>query len=915
MGQTPPHQETPPHRVALASRSQRWHASSDCVYILGFNCFMDDASACLLRDGEIVVAVQEERLSRRKHDGAFPALAIERCLQAAGVAVGDLDHVAFNFAPLHDFHRRVGSVLQGMPKSLRFAASHGPDWLSMFRVARTFRERVGRGRYRFHFVQHHMAHAASTFFLSPFSDAAVLAIDGSGESASTVYARGSDNRIEALRSIHFPQSLGYFYMAFTQYLGFKKNSGEGKVMGLASYGDPSRFRGVFREIARATAGGGYALDLSYFQHHRGAPIFYSPKVPATFGHPPRVPESEILQFHEDLAAALQERLEELCFHVLRDLQRRTGLTQLCLAGGVALNCSMNGLVRAHTPFSELFVPSPASDCGGGLGAALWVHHQVLGNARRGPLQHAFFGPEYSEAEVTAALAGDFYVEKVDAVERGAELLAAGKCIGWFQGRSELGPRALGSRSILADPRVLTMADHLNARVKYREAFRPFAPAVLEERAHDFFLDYVASPFMLQNFKVRPERAAEIPAVVHVDGTSRVQGVTREACGLFYDLIKRFAARTGVPVLLNTSLNLRGEPLVETPADALRTFAESGLDDLIIGNLHVCKAAAARLSAPGAEHGREVLEQMSARESASPFRAPSPCNCGRRGVLRGPDGEAIGYGEACPCSRGARKIGDRGVGVAPAGSDRPGDRHVRRRGMPIMILADLLGDYLPLPRATQFGTMPALSFAVIHQRRAKLLVKRAIDLVVASALLALTGPIVACAAALIKITSPGPVFFRQIRSGLDGRPFTMLKLRTMHPDAEERLREVAHLNELSGPVFKIRCDPRVTRVGRLLRRWSLDELPQLWNVVRGDMSLVGPRPPIPAEVDRYRKFERRRLSMRPGLTCLWQVSGRNEIGFEEWVRLDLEYIDRWSLRQDFRILARTLPAVVRGTGAS
>ena len=560
------------------------------MYILGFNCFIDDASACLLRDGEIVLAIQEERLSRRKHDGAFPSRAIDRCLEAAGIEVGDLDHVAFNFAPWHDLHRRLASVLRGMPESLRLAAVRGPDWLSMLRVARTFEQRIGPGRYRFHFVKHHMAHAASSFFLSPFEEAAVLTIDGSGESACTVRARGRGNRLEPVGSIHFPQSLGYLYMAFTQYLGFKKKGGEGKVMGLASYGDAARFRRAFREIAHVVDGGDYALDLSYFQHHQGGMPFYSPRVPARFGQPARLPESEVGTFHRDVAAGLQKRLEELCFHLLRDLHRRTGLTKLCLAGGVAFNCAMTGLVRANTPFTELFVPPCAGDCGGGLGAALWVHHQVLGHPRRAPLQTACSGPAY---ELDRVDSGGHEVEKVDAVERAAELLATGRCVGWFQGRSELGPRALGSRSILADPRDAAMVDRINRRVKYREAFCPLAPAVLEERAHEFFADYAPSPFMVQTFKVRPERISEIPAVVHVDGTSRVQGVTREASPLLHRLLERFAARTGVPVLLNTPLNVRGEPLAETPEDALLTFARSGLDDLILGDHHVHRRPAGR----------------------------------------------------------------------------------------------------------------------------------------------------------------------------------------------------------------------------------------------------------------------------------------------------------------------------------
>ena len=557
------------------------------IHILGFNCYLDDSSACLLRDGRVIAVVQEERFSRKTHDGAFPIKAIQKCLEIGGIALEDIDHVAFNMSPLTDFHHRLFSVARGLPGSLRFGSSHGGRWFSMLRADHAFRKIVGPGRYRFHFVEHHLTHAASAFYLSPFDKAAVLAIDGAGESKCTLSLRGEGNQLKKLEAMHFPHSLGYLYMAFTQYLGFKANSDEGKVMGLASYGQPE-FLEEFRTFARAKPNGRYWLDPTYFSHHNGSAVYYSPSVPKVFGMPPRVPESEIAPFHENLAASLQARLEELCFHVMRRLHERTGLKRLCLAGGVALNCTMNGLIRHNTDFEEIFVQPGANDSGGGLGAALYVYHQVLGHDRAEIMTHALLGPSYDDRDIQDALPSHYSVQTVDPVEKGADLLSSGKYVGWFQGRSEFGPRALGSRSIIADPRVPDMADRLNEKVKFREKFRPFAPSVLEEHADRFFENYTTSPFMLLTFQARRERAAEIPAVVHVDGSARVQGVTREANPLYYSLIKRFGERTGIPLILNTSFNLRGEPIVETPADALKTFEHSGLQDLLIGNFYIRK---------------------------------------------------------------------------------------------------------------------------------------------------------------------------------------------------------------------------------------------------------------------------------------------------------------------------------------
>jgi len=501
--------------------------------------------------------------------------------------VGDLDHVAFNMRPLHSFHRRLLSVARGMPRSLAFASSHGGRWFSMLRADRIFRRLIGPGRYRFHFVEHHLAHAASVFFLSPFEEAAILTMDGSGESAATMLLRGRGTALDKLETVHFPFSLGYFYTAFTQYLGFRANSGEGKVMGLASYGE-REFMEPFRKIARTVPDGTYTLDLSYFAHQKGSRIFYSQKVPACFGRPPRVAESEIEPFHENLAASVQARFEELCFHVMNRLYGLTGQRRLCIAGGVGLNCSMNGLIRDHTPFDEVYIQPAVSDTGGGLGAALHVYHTLPGRRRETVANHALFGPAYSDREIRDAVPPEFEIEPADPAERAAELLADGHYIGWFQGRSEIGPRALGSRSILADPRLPDMVDRLNTEVKFREAFRPYAPSALEERCPEYFENYRPSPFMLFTFNVPPDKASKVPAIVHVDGTARVQGVTEDANPLYYRMIRRSTEKTDVPMVLNTSFPLRGEPLVETPADAIRTFSRSGLKHLIAGSLHIRK---------------------------------------------------------------------------------------------------------------------------------------------------------------------------------------------------------------------------------------------------------------------------------------------------------------------------------------
>lgn len=554
---------------------------------------MHDAAASLLCDGRVVCAVAEERFARKKHVGDFPRQAIESCLQAGNLRPTDLDHVAFFYKPWLGVGRRVLHALRHLPHARDLLERRGGGWLRFRNAEAAFRQEVGldgRGPC-FHFVEHHLAHAASTFFLSPFEEAAILSVDGAGEWATTLLAWGQGRRIRKLEEVYYPHSLGNLYSAFTQYLGFRPNSGEGKVMGLAAYGDPDRYAEEFRRIVRLVPDGGFEIDLSYFQHHLGKERRYSDRVIEVFG-PPRVPESEMTPRFADIAAALQRRLEEAVVHLARRLQKRTGLRKLCMAGGVALNGVANGRILRETDFDEIFVQPAASDDGTSLGAALFVWCCALDRERPEPMIHASLGPEFSPARCREALrAAGLSYETRDVVRRTAELLAAGKIVGWFHGRAEFGPRALGNRSILADPRPAWMKDVLNARVKRRESFRPFAPAVLAERRDDYFDGGHLSPFMLLVENVRPGRRGELGAVTHVDGTARVQDVTREANPLFYELIGEFGRITGTPVVLNTSFNVRGEPIVNTPEEAIAGFLSMDMDALFLEGHLVEKAPA------------------------------------------------------------------------------------------------------------------------------------------------------------------------------------------------------------------------------------------------------------------------------------------------------------------------------------
>jgi carbamoyltransferase len=564
------------------------------VYFLGISGYSHDSAVALLEDGRIVCAVEEERFNREKHTGRFPTRALCWALQAHGLDLSDVDEVAFYARPWVLIARRALGALRHLPRSLaQLGAYDRENALRFVSVAHHLRHDSlparRAPRFRLRHLDHHLTHAASTFFVSPFEEAAILSVDGAGEDITTWFGRGEGTRIVRRHCVRLPHSLGLFYSAVTHWLGFKPWGGEGKVMGLAPYGDPERHSPAMREIVRWTEDGGLAIDLRYVEYHlSGWTRWTSPAFEARFG-PPRIPESELSQQHRDVAAALQRVTEEAALALLRHLHRLVPSRNLCLAGGVALNSVMNGRLVREGPFERVFIQPAANDAGSALGGALFLAHGAHGLRREPPADVVYLGPAYDAAVCAeAARRGGLVVEAVsDVAEHTAALLAAGKIVGWFQGRMEIGPRALGNRSILADPRDPAMKDTLNHRVKHREGFRPFAPSVLAEAAADWFVDAGESPYMLLVHDVRPERRAVVPAITHVDGSARVQTVRRDVNPRYHDLIAAFGRRTGVPMLVNTSFNVRGEPIVCTPDDAVRCFLGTEMDVLVLGDL-VCR---------------------------------------------------------------------------------------------------------------------------------------------------------------------------------------------------------------------------------------------------------------------------------------------------------------------------------------
>jgi carbamoyltransferase len=591
--------------------------------VLGISAFYHDSAAAIVEDDRIVAAAQEERFTRKKHDPSFPTNAIAYCLEAANCNLDEVDYVVFYDKPFLKFERLLETYVAMAPRGFRSFKMAMPLWLreKLFQksLLRDELEKFSDSfewKDRLLFCEHHLSHAASAFFPSPYAEAAVLTMDGVGEWATTSTAVGSGNRLDIVKEIHFPHSLGLLYSAFTYYTGFKVNSGEYKLMGLAPYGEPKYAKTILDNLIDLKADGSYRLDLSYFNYATGLTMT-NDRFSALFGASVRGPEQLLTTFHMDVAASIQSVLEEAVLRLTRSIAHETGAKNLCLSGGVALNCVANGKVLRDGKFKNIWIQPAAGDAGGAIGAALAAVHLYKGHSRQpnggDQMQGALLGPGFSQNEIerrlTAAGAKFSVVREDEMIERTADALASQQAVGWFQGRMEFGPRALGARSILGDPRSPVMQRELNLKIKYRESFRPFAPAVLREDVSDWFDLDSDSPYMLLVADVRKnlhramttdEEAlfgieklnvvrSKIPAVTHVDYSARIQTVHANTNPLFHRLLTAFKARTGCPVLVNTSFNVRGEPIVCTPEDAFRCFMGNELDLLVVGNSILKKA--------------------------------------------------------------------------------------------------------------------------------------------------------------------------------------------------------------------------------------------------------------------------------------------------------------------------------------
>jgi carbamoyltransferase len=583
--------------------------------VLGVSAFYHDSAAALVEDGQIVAAAQEERFTRKKHDAAFPQNAIAYCLGEAKVSLDQVDHIVFYDKPFLKFERLLETYVAFAPRGFRSFKMAMPLWLR----EKLFQRRLLGGEFkkltenfegtRLLFCEHHLSHAASAFYPSPFENAVVLTLDGVGEWATTSAAMGEGNRLEMFQEIHFPHSLGLLYSALTYYLGFRVNSGEYKVMGLAPYGDPKFKNLILDNLIDLKADGSFRLDMSYFDYCTGLTMT-NDRFAKLFGEPVRTPEQLLTPFHMDVAASIQAVLDEAVLRLTRALARQTGARNLCLAGGVALNCVANGKVLRESVFDNVWIQPAAGDAGGAVGAALAVTHIFKGQSRRvgrgDGMAGSFLGPSFPQSDIERRLMASgarfSVLDEDEMVETTAQALVGQQAVGWFQGRMEFGPRSLGARSILGDPRSPTMQKTLNLKVKYRESFRPFAPSVLREDVSEWFDIDSDSPYMLivadvsesrRRTMTEHERAlfgidklnvarSEIPAVTHVDYSARIQTVDSETNPLFHRVLSRFKSLTGCPVLVNTSFNVRGEPIVCQPEDAFRCFMGNELDLLVVG---------------------------------------------------------------------------------------------------------------------------------------------------------------------------------------------------------------------------------------------------------------------------------------------------------------------------------------------
>jgi carbamoyltransferase len=557
------------------------------MVILGLNYFFHDSTACIVNDGNLIAAVEEERLNRDKHSRVFPVLSIKKCLDIAGINYTDIDQIAISIKPMLDWERKVAFGIRNITtipslikKELLHALYKKQDfdrWYKSIWGAKKNGPRV-------HFVEHHLSHAAGTFFVSPYEEAAILSIDGSGEWATSWMGYGNGNKIKHFNSTYFPHSLGSFYEAVTQFCGFQTNYDEGKTMGLAPMGNPNVFYDKVAKLVTVNEDGTISLDLSYFNFQTLHWKRCSEKFFKTFGQP-REKNGAFLPHHQDVAAAFQRVLEDKVLEICDILYEKTKAKYLIIAGGVSLNSVMNGRIVRESKFDDVYVMPAAGDNGTAIGAAYYLYNGILGNARKFVHDNPYLGTEYSNDDIHKILSTSKlkYEYHEDICKKAAELLAEGKIIGWFQGKMEIGPRALGSRSILANPAFPQMKDKINSEVKFREAYRPFAPSTIVEATKDFFDLTVEDPFMLKVCNVLKNKQPVIPAVTHVDGSARLQTVRRDIHPRYYDLIRKLGDITGVPVVLNTSFNIQGEPLVESPKDALRCFFTNGLDMLVIGN--------------------------------------------------------------------------------------------------------------------------------------------------------------------------------------------------------------------------------------------------------------------------------------------------------------------------------------------
>ncbi len=612
------------------------------MFILGISCFYHDSAAALLHDGLLVAAAEEERFSRKKHDYGFPQQAINFCLEQGGITAQELDYVVFYEKPLLKFERILMTTLQTFPQSWGVFREAMIAWFNeKLWIKSQILTTLGIPDEKLLFVEHHLSHAASAFFCSPYDEAAILTVDGVGEWTTTALGRGqavwaangettgqgepagnrhTRNHIELFSEVKFPHSLGLLYSAFTAFLGFRVNSGEYKVMGMAPYGQPTRMEDVYK-VVQVAQDGSFRLNLDYFSFHHSTSRTYNDRFVKLFGAP-RVDESDfftltthpqqdhpkwdtataqINQHYADIAASIQRVTEDTLLKMALHAHEQTGLDKLCMAGGVALNSVANGRILRETPFTEVFIQPAAGDSGGALGAALYVYHVLLGQPRRFVMEHAYWGKEYGPDEIRGTLdAAGWRYQHVEELDKRASLMVedvlAGKVISLYQGRFEWGPRALGNRSILADPRAMEMKDIVNTRIKFREPFRPFAPVIIEERARDYYADlecpekHYPLRYMLMVYSTANGSGERIQAVTHEDGSGRLQTMRREWNPLYHRALEFFDEATGVPVLLNTSFNLRGEPMVTTPANALNTFSKSGIDTLYIGDYVVRKEA-------------------------------------------------------------------------------------------------------------------------------------------------------------------------------------------------------------------------------------------------------------------------------------------------------------------------------------